>query len=82
MEAVWRLLGLLYLVTIWPIVMTVGGLAALVWMVIDVVLQLVTGGSGLSGGSGIMAWPRRLYEYGYDQAVWVLFGSGDFPVVP
>lgn len=81
-EAVWRLLGLVYLVTIFPLVALIGSVAALVYMLVDVVLQLLTGGEGLTTGSGRASWLSRLYEWGIAQAEYIFFGTGSFQFLP
>lgn len=77
MQAVWRLVGLVYLFTIGWILLSIASAAAFIYMVIDVILQLVTGGSGLSGG-----WLARIYDWGIGQVQWVFLGRGSFPWTP
>lgn len=82
-EAVWRVLGLVYFVVIGWIVLTIAGIAAIIWMVVDVLMQLVTGREGWSGStSGAGGFLKRIWDWGHGQLNWVLFGSGEFPILP
>lgn len=67
-----------------PLLFTVTVIAALVWMVVDVTITLVSGGDGLSAGGGmsptgltrgLVYWPVRMGE-------WAVFGTPDFPWTP
>jgi len=84
MQAAYRILGLLYFVTIGWIVMSIAGVAAGLWMVIDVIAELLTGGEGWSpsSDSGLGGFLHRLYRWGLDQFQYVAFGKGTFPLLP
>lgn len=51
-------------------------LLALAFMVVDVILQVVTNGEGLSTGSmGVWHWPWRFAKWIFDQWTWAAFGK-------
>lgn len=83
MEAVWRILGLVWLATIGGLVLIIAGLAGLLWMVVDVIWQLITGRDGPPGrSSAAMRFLKRLWGWGNGQLNYVLFGEGTFPLLP
>lgn len=83
MDAVWRVLGLVYLMTIGWLVLTIAGIAGLVWMIVDVLWQLIFGSEGPpQRSSGATRFLKRLWEWGHGQLEWVLFGKGTFPWLP
>jgi len=83
MEGVWRIVALIYLLTIGPIILSITFLAGFIWMVIDVLLTLAKGeGWSPSEDSGAAGFLRRVYYYGLAQVEWTLFGKDEFPIVP
>lgn len=84
-DAIFRLAFLL-LVSWWllPFLFTITVILAIVWMVIDVVLQLFTGGAGWREGSGGGAkmWLERIALWPLKMSKWMIFGHRDFPWLP
>lgn len=81
MTAVWRILGLVYLVTIYPFIAGIVILGALLFMVVDVPLQLLRG-DGASSSGMLSNIGMRAFNYPVDQAKFVILGEGDFPILP
>lgn len=78
-EALWRLvLGILWYIAM-LLVMPVLALLALVYFVVDVLWQLVTGGEGLPSDGGFV---HMLYEWYRDNHDYVVYGKGEFRVLP
>ena len=86
-DAIWRLAfvailavgGIVVLGLLWAI----GIVAGLLWMVVDVLMQLLTNDRGWStGGMGANEWLERLFYWPIDMIEWTLFGTGDFPWLP
>lgn len=78
MQAVYRLLALVYFALIGWLVAALGVFAGAVFMVIDVILQLVTGGEGLSPDNLL----GRLYDWPVQQLRYIYLGKGGFPLTP
>jgi hypothetical protein len=79
-NALYRLVGLLYFVLIGWAVAALGVIAGLVYMVVDVVLQLIYGGDGLGSSGDILA---RLYNWPVDQLRYIYIGEPEsFPMKP
>lgn len=82
-DALWRIVGLIYFLTIGWIVLTIAAIAGLLWMVTDIIWQLVVGSEGPPGrSSAAMRFLRRLWDWGHEQLMYVLFGKGTFPIFP
>lgn len=82
-EALWRLLGLAYFVTIGWVVLLVAGVAGVIWMAIDVTVQLLFGKEAMpQPGNMGTRFLKRLWEWGNGQMEYVLFGEGSFPIFP
>lgn len=82
LDGIYRLGGLAVLFTIVPTLLTIGVIAGLIWMAVDIVLQLVTNGQGWSRQGGAAGVLKRLYMWPLDMAEWVVFGEGSFPWLP
>ena len=70
--------------TIWPIVLTTGLVGGIVFMMIDVILQLIRGDTGYNASNSMLAmWTKRLFRYPFDQ-LWYIIGIkiDRFPVLP
>jgi hypothetical protein len=82
-EAVLRVLGLVYLVTIWPIVALIGAAAGFVYMVIDVILQFAYNTEAYDTSTGgFHAALLRVFWWPVRQGKWIILGSGTFPILP
>lgn len=85
-EALYRFVFLVAIA--WWLIPTLLGvtlLIALVWMVIDVLMQLLFNRQGWNpGGMGASAknFGERLVYWPVDMAEWTIFGSRDFPWLP
>lgn len=80
MTAIWQLVGLVYLFTLYPIVATIGFIGGLVFMVVDVLSKLILG-DPLSDGF-IREWGMRLFMWPIDQLKWIITGDESFPFFP
>lgn len=84
MQAIYRLLGLVWLALVTPILLAVGAVAGFIFMVVDVLWQLLTGNQGLmaSSGSGASSWLVRLYEWPLAQAEYIFLGKDSWMWLP
>lgn len=81
-QAVYRILGLIYLFTLWPIVSIIGMIAGVIFAVIDILWQLATNSSGF-GMMGIGGFASRLFRWPLDQLGYILIGQpATFRFVP
>lgn len=84
-EAVLRILGLAYLVFAAVALLVLVPLV-LLWMVVDVVWQLLTGQSGPEKHPTVFGRPNdvlvRLWTHTIHNIEWVLFGAGHFQFWP
>lgn len=78
--ALMQLVGLVYLFTIFPIVLTVGLVFGLIYMLGDVLAKIVM--DKPSGSSSIKSWSWRLFRWPLDQVLWIATGDGSFPFLP
>lgn len=82
-KGIWQLVGLVYLVTIWPVVLAIGVIGGLVWMIIDVLKKVIlNSGAANQTAAGIPAFGARLFEWPIKQFKWVFKGDGKFPFLP
>jgi len=84
LDAIFRIvLAIVFTVTIWPFVVAVGLIGGLVFAVVDLVLQLIYGGRGATGGGIVTGWGQRLFWWPIDQLTYII-GVSDkgFPVLP
>lgn len=73
-QSVYRLIGLVYIVTIWPIVATVGAIGGLVALLLDVLMGLLFDGDA----DGMLSdFGTRLFWWPVDQLTWVFVGKPD-----
>lgn len=80
--ATFQLLGLVYLVTIYPFVALVGLAGGLLFMVTDVTLKLIRGQGASANSSAETKWAMRLFNWPIDQLRWIATGNGSFPALP
>lgn len=75
-RAGYRLLGLVYLVTLYPFVLAIGLLGGLIFMIGDLVVGLFKNeGLSASSGRGFAGIAARLYRWPLDQLGYVLVGE-------
>lgn len=75
-RAVYRLLGLVYLFTLFPIVLTIGLVGGIVFMIGDVVVGLISNdGLSATSGMGLAGFAARLYRWPLDQLGYILVGN-------
>lgn len=71
--------------TIWPFILAIGLIAGVLWMLTDVILQLVQGNSGISNNrkSRTTDWLERIFFWPFEQLKYII-GTDDtgFPVLP
>lgn len=79
-ESIYRLIGVVYLVTLWPLVALVGLLGGLVALLLDVIMGLLfdKGASGRLTEVG-----ELLFNWPLDQLTWVVINEpSDFRWLP
>ncbi|MEF8856879.1 MAG: hypothetical protein V5A16_05595 [Haloplanus sp.] len=76
----WQLAGLVYLFTIFPIVLTVGIVGGAVMMVIDVISRIFLDRD--ARGNLLSRTGSRLYSWPFAQLDWIVYGDGDFQFLP
>lgn len=79
-EAVWQLVGLVYLLTVYPVVLTIGLIGGLIYMLGDVLAKLVM--DKPAGSSSLKSWSMRLFQWPINQLQWIATGDGEFPFLP
>lgn len=80
--AVWQLLGLVYLVTLYPIVLGIGLVGGLISMLAHVIYGLLFNSTVSRGDSALTDWSMRLFLWPIDQLKWIIGGNGAFPFLP
>lgn len=78
--ALMQLVGIIYLLTIFPIVLTIGIVGGAVYMLLDVIMKLLVDKPGGSGS--ISSFGMRLFMWPLDQLKWIATGDGKFPFLP
>lgn len=87
-DAIYRILFVVLLalggVVILGLLWAIGLIAGLLWMLVDVVMQLATNDRGWTSGrmSGPASWLERLFYWPIDMIEWTLYGTGGFPWLP
>jgi len=76
-DALVRVWTLLYQSFIGYLLLSVVGIVALVWMIVDVIWQLIVGSDGLSAGSGLAMQVEMAFDWSVNQTVYALTGGGD-----
>ncbi len=76
-QALWRIIALVWQATVGYIVVVLVSLLAVVWMLLDIVWQLVAGSEGLdeNGRAGMLV--SSAFKWAYGQTVFALTGGGD-----
>lgn len=86
-DGLYRLLALLILIVTafipFAIIAAIGFVAGLIWMIVDVLMQIVTNDAGWGSSTGGLAmWLRRLWEWPRRIIAWIFLGRGSFPWLP
>lgn len=76
-DALLRVWTLLYQATVGYLAALVIGVIALVWMVVDVIWQLIFGSDGLSSSSMLAMQVSDSFEWAAGQTVYAVTGGGD-----
>ncbi len=77
MQALGRIWALLWQAVIGYVLAIVIGVVATVWMVIDVLWQLILGSDGLSKDATPAKWVKRTLEWSMGQTLYSITGGGD-----
>lgn len=72
--AIYRIVGVVYLMTIYPFVAGIGGIGGMVAMVLDVVMQLLTD-SRYDGT--LYEWGERLFMWPLNQLLYIVLNDPD-----
>lgn len=79
--ALWRfVVGVVFLLVIIPVVLPVVVAAFIILAILDIALQLVTGGGG--GRIPLMGWVQRVWDWIFGNLIWSFTGSGRFKLLP
>ena len=81
-DALKRVLALVWVYTIGGLIATVVFFIGLVWMLIDVIWQLIVGSDGLSQTSMPAQWVKGTFMWVAGQTNYALTGSGDLELLP
>ncbi len=76
-DALWRVLALVWQGTLGYVALAIVGIIAFIWMVLDVLWQLITGRDGLDSQSAIAMQVEQAFEWSVGQTVFALTGGGD-----
>jgi len=81
-DALLRVVALLWVYTVGALIASVVGFIGLLWMLVDVVWQLITGSDGLSSTSTPANWVKGTFMWIAGQTNYALTGSGDLMLLP
>jgi hypothetical protein len=76
-DALWRLWALIWQATFGYLALGIIAIVALLWMIVDVAWQLVTGRDGLSSMSTVAMQVENAFDWTAGQTVFALTGGGD-----
>lgn len=84
LDAVFRVLLLIYLFTIFPIVLLIGLIAGIIFMVIDVLLQLIRGDEGYNRFDNTLTnWLQSIFFWPLEQLKYIIgTDTTGFPILP
>ena len=81
-DALLRVVALLWVYTVGALIASVVGFIGLLWMLVDVIWQLITGSDGLSSTSTPANWVKGTFMWIAGQTNYALTGSGDLMLLP
>ena len=81
-DALWRIAALIDQAVLGYILAFIVGIVGLVWMVVDILWQLIAGSDGLSSSSTPAMWVDRFFSWSYEQTVFAITGKGSFQLLP
>jgi len=81
-DALLRVFALLWVYTVGALISTVVFFIGLLWMIADVVWQLIVGSDGLSSTSTPANWVKGTFMWIAGQTNYALTGSGDLMLLP
>lgn len=83
-NALWRLIGVIYAVTIYPFVVMIGAAAGALYFVLEIASGIVLGRRlSATDGGGIAGVLTRLFRWPIKQIKWLVLGEPDrFPLWP
>ena len=81
-DALKRILSLLWVYTIGGLITTVVFAVGLLWMLVDIIWQLIVGSDGLSATSMPSQWVKGTFMWIAGQTNYALTGSGDLELLP
>lgn len=76
-EALWRILALVWQGTVGYIAIAIVGIVAMIWMVLDLIWQLITGRDDLKANSMIATQVEMAFEWSVGQTIFAFTGGGD-----
>lgn len=81
-DALKRVFSLLWVYTVGGLITTVVFFIGLLWMIVDVVWQLIVGSDGLSATSMPAQWVKGTFMWIAGQTNYALTGSGSLKLLP
>jgi len=81
-DALKRVFSLLWVYTVGGVITTVVFVIGLLWMLVDVVWQLIVGSDGLSATSTPAQWVKGTFMWVAGQTNYALTGSGNLKLLP
>lgn len=82
MDAIWRVIALLWVGLIGYIGGTIFGIIAIIWMILDVLWQFIAGSDGLSSSGTVGSWLRGYIGWTADMSAYAITGAGSFDWLP
>lgn len=82
MDALLRVFALIWAWFFGAILGSIAFTIGLLWMVLDVLWQLITGREGLSASGMLASWLQGIVQWGAMQTNYALFGDGEFKLLP
>ena len=81
-KALMRVWAAIWAMTFGALVSTVFGIVALVWGIVDVLLELILNRDGLSASNPAAQWTVRSLDWLHEQSLFVIVGTGGFEWLP
>jgi hypothetical protein len=76
-DAIMRVWALIWQATVGYVAVTVMGIVGIVWMILDVAWQLITGRDGLGSSSQVAGHIGDAFQWTASQTVFAVTGGGD-----
>lgn len=83
-DVLFRLILVVYAVTIWPFVLGIGAVAGVLYLIADLLAQLWHGDSGANQREGmLLGWLRSIFHWPFAQLFYIIGSrTEEFPILP